>query len=75
MNHDGQDGNGQEVSEKQYGFGVHAVLVQRQCEQRVHAVSGGGDGSQDVAFGLLVHILSLVRRKCSKVILYLDNSN
>ena len=55
FDHEGEDGDGEEVTEKENRVGVHARLVKRQGKQRIHSVSGGSDGPDGISFSFCVH--------------------
>ena len=58
--HRADERDGKEVAEEEDRIGVHALLVEREGEEGVHAVGCGGDRTQQVAFGFGVHASSRI---------------
>ena len=51
---DAQHHNGEKVTVKEDGVHTHSRPVQGQCKQRVHAVTGSGNGSVSKSFKTII---------------------
>ena len=60
LDHQRQDGQREQITEKQDRIRVEPRPVERQCKERIEPVGGRRNGAQDITFGFGVHDGSVV---------------